>query len=227
MHVYIVPLVHTEIWKFKFYFFFFFFLWCVQFLFSCRVRWRSTIVSTMVISRVMWLMTIEELPQSHVVSLVNLKFLNCNLELFIFIYMDIGGPSGRGRSRKWTRGQELDKVLLWRTFQEVMIVVSSGSGIGPMPTQTSNTRLSYLAGSWKQENNVPYHEIPGPTPGIVNASSTILKHFFFHSWVWELLVQEISAYHRYTQCLVRLYICWENEGLYWNINYDGCIIMEC
>ena len=57
-------------------------------------------------------------------------------------------------------------------------VVSSGSGIGPMPTQTSNTRLSYLAGSWKQENNVPYHEIPGPTPDIVNASSTILKLFF-------------------------------------------------
>ena len=28
------------------------------------------------------------------------KFLNYNLELFIFIYMDIGGPSGRGRSRK-------------------------------------------------------------------------------------------------------------------------------
>ena len=50
-------------------------------------------------------------------------------------------------------------------------MVSSGSGIGPMPTQTSNTRLSYLAGSWKQENNVPYHDI-------VNASSTILKLFF-------------------------------------------------
>ena len=74
-------------------------------------------------------------------------------------------------------------------FQEVngngqVQASSSGSCIGPMPTQTSN-RLSYLTGLWKWENNVPlslnYRENPGPVPGIINASSTILEAFF--SWL--------------------------------------------
>ena len=105
----------------------------------------------------------------------------------VYIYMDIGGPSGRGHSRKRTRGARTGRGAVMTYVPRGNATgqaqaSSTGSGIGPMPTQTSSRRLSHLTGSWKRENNVPlslnYRENPGPTPGIINASSTILEAFF-------------------------------------------------
>ena len=57
-----------------------------------------------------------------------------------------------------------------------------------------------LEGSWSHENNVPlnliYRKNSGPSPGIVNRTSTILEAFFlfFTLEVWNLFAQETNSY---------------------------------
>ena len=61
-------------------------------------------------------------------------------------------------------------------------------------------RVLNLEGSWSHENNVPlnliYCKNSGPSPGIVNRTSTILEAFFcfFTLEVWNLLAQETNSY---------------------------------